>query len=267
MLAKLTLDGLKAEIKELDARDTWLKLDLKNRNPDDGMTAIAYDKGYFLLRMLEEKIGREKWDSFLKTYFEKFAFKSMTTEDFTNYLDENLDVNGQKINFKEWIYASGLPANCPNVKTEELAKVSQSAKEFLAGTSPTAIAKNYGTKDWTTHHWNHFLRSFKSELTTDQMKQLDQQFQFTASGNSEITHDWLLHVIGSGYEPGYEKLESFLTGQGRRKFLQPLYAKLSETEKGTQMANRIYAEARSGYHAVSRQTIDQILEFQPDNNK
>lgn len=267
MLAKLTLDGLKEEIKELDARDTWLKLDLKNRNPDDGMTAIAYDKGYFLLRMLEEKIGREKWDSFLKTYFEKFAFKSMTTEDFTNYLDENLDVNGQKINFKEWIYASGLPANCPNVKTEELAKVSQSAKEFLAGTSPTAIAKNYGTKDWTTHHWNHFLRSFKSELTTDQMKQLDQQFQFTASGNSEITHDWLLHVIGSGYEPGYEKLESFLTGQGRRKFLQPLYAKLSETEKGTQMANRIYAEARSGYHAVSRQTIDQILEFQPDNNK
>ena len=43
MLARLTLDGLLEEIKELKARDTWLKLDLLNRNPDDGMNAIAYD--------------------------------------------------------------------------------------------------------------------------------------------------------------------------------------------------------------------------------
>ena len=91
------------------------------------------------------------------------------------------------------------------------------------------------------------------------MDELDGQFKFTASGNSEITHDWLTHVIGSNYQPGMAKLEAFLTGQGRRKFLQPLYTKLVETEEGKDLAMKIYKKARSGYHAVSRQTIDKIV--------
>lgn len=262
MLARLTLDGLVAEIKELDQRDTWLKLDLAGRNPDDGMTAIAYDKGYFFLRMLEENVGRETWDTFLKNYFATFAFESMTTEGFLDYLNEHLDL---KTDVKAWVYAAGLPANCPEVVTEELATVSAAAKAFLSGALPAAIAEEFKTTSWTTHHWNHFLRSLQSPLTVSQMQQLDDVFKFTQSGNSEITHDWLLQVIASGYEPGMQKLESFLTQQGRRKFLQPLYEKLAASEEGKLVANRIYRKARSGYHAVSRQTIDRILGVSVDD--
>ncbi len=259
MLARLTLDGLLEEIQELKARDTWLKLDLSGRNPDDGMTAIAYDKGYFFLRMLEENLGREKWDTFLKAYFDKFAFQSMTTEGFVKHLKENLETDGEKIDFNAWIYSPGLPPNCPVVKTEELTQVAKAAREFLGGKQPAQITVDYETGKWTTHHWNHFLRSFDSKLKIEQMKQLDEEFQFTQSGNSEITHDWLIHVIDSEYSPGMTKLEEFLTGQGRRKFLKPLYEKLASTERGKIMAKQIYLKARSGYHAVSRQTIDEIL--------
>ena len=111
------------------------------------------------------------------------------------------------------------------------------------------------------------MRSFKNGLTVEQMTRLDAEFKFTASGNSEITHDWLLHVIRAGYEPAMEKLETFLTGQGRRKFLQPLYEELAKTKTGTKIANRIYARARSGYHTVSRQTIDQVLGVAQDEKK
>ncbi|MFT7633534.1 MAG: leukotriene-A4 hydrolase [Mariniblastus sp.] len=259
MLARLTLDGLLAELKELKARDTWLKLDLKGRNPDDGMTAIAYDKGYFFLRMLEEKVGRSKWDAFLKKYFDENAFKSMTTEGFLVHLEEFLSANGDEVDLKAWVYSPGLPENCPTVTTEALAKASSASAEFLAGTSLDAIKTKFGTDQWTTHHWNHFLRSFEDKLSGQQMAQLDAEFKFTGSGNSEITHDWLLHVIGSGYQPGMIRLEEFLTSQGRRKFLQPLYAKLVSTDGGIEIATGIYKKARSGYHAVSRQTIDQIL--------
>lgn len=263
MLARLTLDGLIEEIKELKARDTWLKLDLVNRNPDDGMTAIAYDKGYFFLRMMEEKVGREKWDTFLKTYFDKFAFKSMTTEGFLEYMKTNLETD---VDVKAWVYSPGLPDNCPDVKTEELVKVANAAKEFLGGKLTSELKKQYKTEDWTTHHWNHFLRSFKETgLSIEQMDLLDAEFKFTQSGNSEITHDWMWHVIGSDYKPGMAKLEAFLTQQGRRKFLQPLYEKLAESEKGKQMAVRIYTRARPGYHSVSTQTIDKILDFKPSN--
>ena len=256
MLARLTLDNLLEEIKELEARDQWLKLDLANRNPDDGMTSIAYDKGYFFLRMLEEKVGREKFDSFLKTYFDKWAFKSMTTEGFLEYLETNLDAD---VDFKAWVYSPGLPENCPIVKTEELRKVASAAEQFLKGKDANKLQAEFKTDDWTTHHWNHFLRSFDEGLSTDQMKQLDAAFKFTQSGNSEITHDWLLLVIGADYQPGMKRLEGFLTEQGRRKFLQPLYTKMAETDSGMTKAREIYAKARPGYHAVSVQTIDKIL--------
>lgn len=263
MLAKLSLDGLLAEIKELEARDTWLKLDLRGRNPDDGMTSIAYDKGYFFLRMLEEKVGREKFDQFLKSYFKKFAFKSMTTEGFLSYLQENLD---KKIDFNAWVYSPGLPADVPVVKTEALERVEQAAQNFLNGDELSVLAVDFETGQWTTHHWNHFLRSFKNDLSPAQMKSLDDQFRFTQSGNSEITHDWMVLVIGSGYQTGFPRLEEFLTEQGRRKFLQPLYEKMATTPEGLKRANRIYAKARPGYHAVSRQTIDKILNYKPTEN-
>ena len=263
MLAKLSLDGLLAEIKELEARDTWLKLDLRGRNPDDGMTSIAYDKGYFFLRMLEEKVGRQKFDQFLKSYFKKFAFKSMTTEGFLSYLQENLD---KKIDFNAWVYSPGLPVDVPVVKTEALERVEQAAQNFLNGDDLSVLAVDFETDQWTTHHWNHFLRSFKNDLSPAQMKSLDDQFRFTQSGNSEITHDWMVLVIGSGYQTGFPRLEEFLTEQGRRKFLQPLYEKMATTPEGLERANRIYAKARPGYHAVSRQTIDKILNYKPTEN-
>ena len=262
MLAKLTLDGLREEIKELQARDTWLKLDLAGRNPDDGMTAIAYDKGYFFLRMLEEEIGREKWDVFLKTYFEKFAFQSMTTEGFVEYLKANAVIDGAAIDVDQWIYSKGLPENCPQVVTDELEKVETAAAKFLAGTKSATIKTDFETADWTTHHWNHFLRSFDEGLTVEQMASLDAEFEFTQSGNSEITHDWLLLVVGAKYEPGMPRLEQFLTEQGRRKFLSPLYRKLSESKEGLAIAKAIYDKARPGYHSVSRQTIDEIVGYE-----
>ncbi|MEM7559558.1 MAG: leukotriene A4 hydrolase C-terminal domain-containing protein, partial [Planctomycetota bacterium] len=152
------------------------------------------------------------------------------------------------------------PDNCPAVKTDELAKVAQAAKEFLGGQSAEGIQSTYQTADWTTHHWNHFLRSFKdAELSVAQMQDLDTAFKFSKSGNSEITHDWLWLVIDAEYEPAYLRLESFLTSQGRRKFLQPLYQKLAETEQGLARAKQIYTIARPGYHSVSSTTIDGIL--------
>ena len=256
MLARLSLEGLKEELKSLELRDTWLKLDLAGRNPDDGLTAVAYDKGYFFLRMMEECVGRKKWDAFLKGYFDKHAFRSMTTEGFLKYLNANLSHDAD---LKKWVYGPGLPADCPEVKTAELTQVAEDAKAFLAGTAPGKLK----TSEYTTHHWLHFLRSLNQPLTKKQMAALDAAFKLTASGNAEITHDWMLHVIASNYQPGMARLEQFLTQQGRRKFLTPLYRKMLETEGESARANRIYAKARSMYHAVSRQTLDALLEWKP----
>ncbi|HYH47228.1 MAG TPA: leukotriene A4 hydrolase C-terminal domain-containing protein, partial [Thermoanaerobaculia bacterium] len=48
---------------------------------------------------------------------------------------------------------------------------------------------------------------------------------------------------------------------GRRKFLKPLYTELAKTPAGAERALRIYRQARPGYHSVSQQTIDDILDW------
>ena len=52
MLASLSFQDLRSEIADLgaDSKDTHLHLNLQNRDPDDGMNAIAYDKGHTMIR-------------------------------------------------------------------------------------------------------------------------------------------------------------------------------------------------------------------------
>ena len=260
MLALLGKRGLERELATLPARDTWLKLDLAGRDPDDGMTDIAYEKGYLFLRGLEETVGREPFDAFLRAYFDAFAFQSVTTEQFVDYLKSELisKHNAESFDVERWIYGPGLPPNCPEIQTSMLADVESCAKEFAEdGPLPPATV----TKQWTTHHWLHFLRSLQRPLTLSQMATLDDAYQLSQSGNSEVLHDWLLHAVAADYQPAMETLEAFLTGQGRRKFLVPLYRAMLESDQGVRRARRIYGRARAGYHPVSQQTIDKMLEW------
>lgn len=261
MLTLLSLNELKETIKDMGDTnaDTKLFLDLKNRDPDDGVTDIAYEKGRFFLTAIEQAVGRKEWDAFLNKYFNTFAFKSMTTEKFLDYLNKELFQGdaGLKtsIGVDAWVYGTGLPANCPVITSTELNKAGKAADNFRNGAS----AQLLDTKNWTTHHWLYFLRAIGNSLSAEKMKALDDAFHFTRSRNSEIQCDWYQHCITYKYTPAYPFLESFLLTVGRRKFLKPLYTALAQTPEGLQMAKAIYAKARPGYHAVSTGTIDEIL--------
>lgn len=261
MLTLLSLGDLKNTIKEMGdtSRDTHLYLELKDRDPDDGMSDIAYEKGRFFLTAIEEAVGRERWDAFLKKYFTTFAFQSMDTKGFLNYLEQELikgdDALRKKINVEAWVYGPGLPANCPVVTSVELDKARAAATEFISGKQ----ADQLNTKDFTTHHWLYFLRSMKDSLNASRMAALDKQFGFTNSKNAEIQCEWYQCAIATGYKEAYPNMERFMIAVGRRKFIKPLYSALSKTPENLKIARDIYAKARPGYHSVAVQTMDEML--------
>jgi hypothetical protein len=96
-------------------------------------------------------------------------------------------------------------------------------------------------------------------LTVAQLAELDHAFELTGRRNSEVLFAWLRIAIRHHYRPALPALERFLTSQGRRKFLRPLYEDLMATDWGRDEARRIYAEARPTYHAVAVNTIDAIV--------
>ncbi|RMH84593.1 MAG: M1 family peptidase [Calditrichaeota bacterium] len=259
MLAQLGYQDVVEEMKRLKPEDTHLHLNLAGRDPDEGMTNVAYEKGRLFLRMLEETFGREKWDAFLRRYFDEHAFQTMTSSEFLAYLREHL-IQGdeeleKKLQLEAWVYGPGLPDNCPVPQSGEFARVEAQIEAWKQGTP----ARQLDTSNWTTHHWLHFLRHLPEPLTPEQMADLDNAFGFTVSRNSEIQCAWFLLAIRNHYQAAYPALEDFLIRVGRRKFLKPLYEELAKTPEGLAWARKVYQKARPGYHSVSYLTIDQIL--------
>ncbi len=255
MLALLGHQDLEQTVAELPPRDTHLLMDLQGRDPDEAATKLPYEKGYFLLRLIEETVGRAPWDEFLREYFDRHAFMSMTTNAWLGELKARFPELDAKIDINRWINGPGIPDNAPVVRSDAFTKVEEQVRAFESGTPAAQLA----TTKWSTHEWIHFLRHLPKSLTREQMAQLDAAFKFTGSGNSEILHEWLMNAIDKKYEPAYDALERFLLRQGRRKFLKPLYQKLAETPEGMVRARAIYAKARPMYHSVSYRTIDGIL--------
>jgi aminopeptidase N len=263
MEAALALQNLKKEMDDLPDADEILHIDLTGRDPDEGFTLVPYEKGALFLRLLEETFGRERFDQFLKGYFDHFAFQSITTGDFIAYLKKNLlDPNPElaaKIPLDEWINKPGLPAGAPKPQSDAFAKVEAQAKEWLDG--KTAAAK-LQTKQWSTQEWLHFLQSLPKQLNANQLKELDQAFGLTKIGNAEIAHQWLLISIRNNYETAYPRLEEYLISIGRQKLIKPLYEELVKTPEGKERALKIYAKARPGYHPIAQTSVDKIVKKQ-----
>ncbi len=260
MEATLGRRSLEDEMKGMDERDQILHVDLNGRDPDDGFTGVPYEKGALFLRHLEETVGREKFDKFVRGYFDSHAFESITTETFVDYLQKNLiDQNPNLISradVDQWIEKAGLPANAPQPKSDAFTKVETQAKSWLGG---KITAKDIQTQNWTTQEWLHFLGTLPNDLSAAKMTELDKAFNLTNRGNAEIAFQWLLMSIKNDYAPANARLEEFLTTIGRRKFVKPLFDELVKTPEGTRRANEIYAKARAGYHPITQATVDAIL--------
>ncbi|HEY0652787.1 MAG TPA: M1 family metallopeptidase [Chryseosolibacter sp.] len=263
MLASLNLQDLKDEIQSLNAAnlsaDTKLLLNLEGRSPDDGVTDIAYNKGYYFLRSIEEAYGRDKFDAFLKNYFTENAFKSMDTEGFksyiTNYYQKNFNVTLSDTTFNKWIITEGLPADHPKPSSTKFKKVD----EVLASWKAERPLDKSLSKEWSTHEWLHFLKNLPETLTQDEMKSVDKFGNFSESGNSEIITAWGVISIRNNYAKMTPKIESFLVSTGRRKFLSPLYNEMLKTEEGRKRAKAIYDKARPNYHFVATNTFDKLI--------
>ena len=63
---------------------THLVLALDGVDPDEGLSIVPYEKGYLLLRALEERLGAAGFAAFVRDYFTRFAGRAITSADFAD---------------------------------------------------------------------------------------------------------------------------------------------------------------------------------------
>lgn len=259
MEAVLGLESLRRDLAKLKPQDQVLAIDLRDRDPGLVFSDVPYQKGRLFLEYLAAKFGRERFDGFLRGYFDHFAFKSITTEQFTQYLTENLldrfpgTVSREQIS--AWVNGPGLPADAVLPVSSAFAPVDDARAAWLAGTLP-AKQIDHG---WVTQQWLHFLDNMPAVVSAAQLGDLDRAYGFTNSRNAQIERSWFELVIRNNYQPGFARLEEYLTSIGRRLLIEPLYTDLMKTPSGTEFAKRVYAKARPGYHPETVAAIEAII--------
>lgn len=238
--------------------DTRLKVSLTGRNPDDGISMIPYVKGYAFLRVIENAVGREKFDVFIKNYFDAHAFKSITTEDFLKYYNENL-IKGDKaladkIKAEDWIYKPGIPSNITPVSSAEFDAIDKIQKSWRE-TGVKGLAK----KITTTSEKQYFIDHLPTDITPKEMEAIDNEFNFTKGGNFIIKRQWFVQAISHQYKAANPAIEQFLIGISRTGSVMMLYKEMAKTPEGKIWAKQIFDKAKSGYHATTVQAVEGIL--------
>jgi leukotriene A-4 hydrolase/aminopeptidase len=262
MQAAIGVSDLAESRKTLDvAGDRTLLPDLTGRDPDDAFSNVPYEQGQLFLVFLESKFGRGPFDAFLRKWFDEHAFQSATTEEFLAFLKANLlDTKPGAVTdaqIQEWLHTEGIPTFAVLPTSDAFAKVEQARDEWLKGGAMDALAKTAST--WSTQEWMHFVDSLPRKMEASRLAALDQRFKLTESMNSEIAHVWFRLAIANRYMTAYPAMERYMIRIGRRKLIVPLYRDLASYPEGLKLANKIFAEARDGYHPLAQTTVADIL--------
>ncbi len=258
----ISQNGLRRELAELaPERQRLLLPAMPGIDPDEALTDVAYIKGQWFLIFLEQRFGRDRFDAFLRRWFDGFAFQAVSSNDFVDFLRaELLPLAPDAVTeaeLQDWLRGAGVPASAPVSVSTRFDQVDQQRSRWLA--QEIAVSE-IASDQWITQEWVHFLEALPSTLSAEQLVELDGRYRFTGTANGELAQRWYPLAERSGYFEARPAIAEFLKRIGRRKLVMPIYTALAETSDGLVFARKVFAEARTGYHPITTGSIEALLE-------
>jgi aminopeptidase N len=258
--ALLSARELQKTIGHMPLNAQKLTPDPRGTDADDALSSVAYDKGSWFLRTLEQRFGRDNFDAYLKGYFAHFAFQSIDTDTMFAYLKTNLlDKYPGKMSEAEaraWIWQPGIPKDAPLPSSPRFDSIDKQREAFLAG---TLDATKLDAKSWNTQEWMYFLDRLPDVTPLARIKDIDTAWHLTGTPNAEIGMRWYAHAIAAGDKDVWTAAAEHMTRIGRLYLTTPVYRAFARTPEGLAFARQTYANAKGGYHPMTQQAVERIL--------
>ena len=221
-------------------------------------SAIIYNKGAAFLRTLEQEVGRERFDGWLRQWFDRHAFQPATSAMIYEDMKANLagsEAEAERLRLREWIYAPGLPSNFAPPNLEAFAETDAASNTYVQARTLPA-----GWAGWASAERQRFLQKLPHAIEAAELARLDAELALSSTGNNEELFLWLELALANRYEPAVPQAEVFLAAVGRTKFVRPLFAvMMKQGDWGEAHARRIYARTRASYHSVTREAVDRLV--------
>lgn len=258
LAAAIGLDSLKEDIERFGADSPFVRLenDLAGIDPDEIYSQVPYEKGCLFVQLIEQTVGREEFDRFVRRYMGRFKFTSLTTAEFEAFFREELPGIGEKVGMEQWIHGPGLPGNAPVFTSKKLERLEELAGGWSEGLRPAPEE----ARGWSAEEWQIYLRRLPRPMSHQECRWLDEEYSLTDSGNCEILCQWLLIAAASAYDPAYGKIRDFLGSVGRMKYLKPLYGTLHKGEATRAFAAELFGAYADRYHPIARAGLESLLE-------
>jgi hypothetical protein len=235
---------------------TRLRTQLAGIDPDDAYSQVPYEKGYLFLRALEDAVGAGPFDAFLRHYLQHFAFQSLTSQEFLDFLKANLPEAFARVDVSAWVDGEGIPPGAPAPASTRLAAVQALGTQL----PDVAAGRNFSPLEWQL-----YLGRLPRPAPRTTVEALDAAFHLTAAPNADVLVAWLVPALSAGHAPALRRAEAFLGEIGRMKYLKPLYAALLAREATRPRAEACFQRFRSRYHAIAAAGIESLLRRHADS--
>lgn len=233
---------------------TRLRTELEGIDPDEAFSIIPYEKGFLLLKTIEDAIGRARFDRFLAAWLGRHRFGAVTTDDFVALMNELEPGVLDAVGAAQWIDGPGIPSSGWRPRSARLAAV-----EALVGTVPSTEA----TRDFGATEWQLLLDKTPRPWTLANCRALDERYHLGDSTNPEVLVSWLTLAAESGDASVLGKLSEMVGRFGRMKYLRPLYGALLGRAETRALAHDLFAQHKAGYHPIAVQVITGLLGASP----
>ncbi|HYC59493.1 MAG TPA: leukotriene A4 hydrolase C-terminal domain-containing protein [Thermoanaerobaculia bacterium] len=215
----------------------------------EGFSQTSYGKGALFVRTLEDHAGRERFDAFLKMYFQWNRWWWVDEQKFAAQYRSMIHPDETQLRLNEWLYEGGLPSNVSAPATSGIrTRVEQRVNAFNSGTPIGQLAP----ATWTETELGLFLQTAQ---VRPNMAKIDAALSLSASDTPPLK--WLTDSARSRYEPGMVAVERVLLRGTPYSWMNPIYRALNEVDR--ERARAVFQRSRANYYPLMEKQIGHIL--------
>ncbi|HET9590220.1 MAG TPA: leukotriene A4 hydrolase C-terminal domain-containing protein [Anaerolineales bacterium] len=239
----------------MDSPRTCLKLPADEKDADSFTTVIPYIKGWFFLQECEHAVGRERFDAFVQKYIEAFQFKSLTTEEFLNFLQAELPEVFEKVDVDKWVYEPGLPDERHRPKSHLYDEVQQVLDKYQHGTRPVKAQ----VQGWHRFQILSFLQGLPKKIPVEDCEYFEEILELIIRNDASLYSFFYATCIVSGYDAVLPRVEEFMAKVGRMLYILPIVRAMIETDWSREHVRPLFERVRERHHQITIHRIEGLL--------